>query len=75
MAVIEAANDKPLSRDPPKLPFAVGMTGNKHFNELAYITQGKLKEGEDAYKRYAFNQEASERFRSDRNIMDTRHYM
>ena len=74
MATIKAANDEPLSRDPPKLPIAVGMTGNKRFNEFAYISQGKLKEGEDAYKKYQFNQEASERFRSDRTIMDSRHY-
>lgn len=46
----------------------------EHFNEFAYISEGGLKEGEDPYKRYAFNQKASERFRSDRNIMDTRHY-
>ena len=47
----------------------------KQFDEVSYIAQGKLKEGEDAYKKFAFNQQASERFPSDRNVMDTRHYM
>ena len=59
------SHNPPISHDPPQL----------HFDEFAYISQGRLKEGEDAYKRYAFNQQASEQFRSNRIIMDTRHYM
>ena len=47
----------------------------EQFDEVIYISQFRLRDGEDAYKRYAFNQQASERFPSDRNIMDTRHYM
>jgi len=45
-----------------------------HFDELAYINPARLKEGEDPYRKFAFNQQASERFRSDRNVFDTRHY-
>ncbi|XP_065883429.1 polypeptide N-acetylgalactosaminyltransferase 2-like isoform X2 [Dysidea avara] len=45
------------------------------FDELHYIYETRLKTGEDAYKRYAFNQEASDRIPSDRAIPDSRHYM
>ena len=47
----------------------------EQFDEVSYISQSKLKEGEDAYKKFAFNQQASDQFQSDRNIMDSRHYM
>ena len=45
------------------------------FDELNYIYETRLRNGEDAYKRYAFNQEASDRIHSDRAIPDSRHYM
>lgn len=47
----------------------------EQFDEVSYISQSKLKEGEDAYKKFAFNQQASDQFQSDRHIMDSRHYM
>ena len=59
----------------PKVTLKMPMLINDYFDEFAYISQGRLKEGEDPYSRYAFNQQASERFRSDRNVFDTRHYM
>ena len=59
----EAQND-----DPPKEIFT-------KFDELNYIYETRLRNGEDAYKRYAFNQEASDRIHSDRAIPDSRHYM
>lgn len=45
------------------------------FDEISYIYETRLKTGEDAYKKYAFNQEASDRIPSDRVIPDSRHYM
>ena len=62
--------NEPVSHDPPRL-----VHNNEQFDEFAYLSQGRLKEGEDPYKKFAFNQQASEQFRSNRNIMDTRHYM
>jgi len=44
-------------------------------DEINYIYETRLKNGEDAYKRFAFNQEASDRIPSNRAIPDSRHYM
>ena len=42
------------------------------FNETSYIYA--VRQDPDAYKRNAFNQEASDKLPSDRSIPDTRHY-
>lgn len=42
------------------------------FNETEYILA--VKRDADSYKHNAFNQEASDKLRSDRSLPDTRHY-
>ena len=44
-----------------------------YFNELEYISKGRLANERDAYKRNKFNQLASDSIASDRSIPDTRH--
>lgn len=44
------------------------------FNETSYI-RGSVRVSDDAYKRNAFNQEASDKQQSNRPLPDTRHYM
>ncbi|XP_064412670.1 polypeptide N-acetylgalactosaminyltransferase 14 [Latimeria chalumnae] len=44
------------------------------FDEHRYLSVQQWKPGEDPYKRYAFNQQESERISSNRAIRDTRHY-
>lgn len=44
------------------------------FNESAYIL-GSIKDGKDAYRYNAFNQEESDKLPSDRTVPDTRNYM
>ena len=44
----------------------------KYFNEREYIDASGLKPGEDAYKRNKFNQKASDKLPSNRQIPDTR---
>ena len=52
----------------------VGGTGVpwEYFDERSYVDQGGLRPGEDAYKRNKFNQEASDRLASNRDVPDTR---
>ena len=45
----------------------------KYFDEVEYIAKTKVQPGEDAYARNKFNQAASDRLRSNRDIPDTRH--
>ena len=74
-----AADNVPTAKEDHVMPVSLdnhpAVDDAEQFDEVSYISQSKLREGEDAYKRFAFNQQASERFPSDRNIMDTRHYM
>jgi len=44
-----------------------------YFNEEAYISKGRLKPGEDAYQNNKFNQEASDKLPSNREVPDFRH--
>ena len=44
----------------------------QYFDEHTYIEAKAVKEGEDAYARNKFNQLASDRIASNRNIPDTR---
>ena len=45
----------------------------QYFNEKIYIDRTRLKPGQDAYARNKFNQQASDRIKSNRDIPDTRH--
>jgi polypeptide N-acetylgalactosaminyltransferase len=45
----------------------------QYFDERAYIDQTKVLPGQDAYAKNKFNQAASDRLRSNREIPDTRH--
>jgi len=44
----------------------------EYFDEQSYIAGDALKSGEDAYERNKFNQAASDRLASDRDVPDTR---
>jgi len=44
----------------------------KYFSESAYITGNTLRAGEDAYARNKFNQAASDKIASNRDVPDTR---
>lgn len=44
----------------------------KYFSESAYITGNTLRAGEDAYARNKFNQAASDKIASNREVTDTR---
>jgi len=44
----------------------------QYFSETAYIAGDRLRSGEDKYSRNKFNQEASDRIASNRDIPDTR---
>jgi len=44
----------------------------KYFSESAYITGNTLRSGEDAYARNKFNQAASDKIASNRDVPDTR---
>jgi len=56
----------------------VGFTGfsaaeeQKYFDEKSYLRTGLVSAGEDAYKRNKFNQAASDKLSSNRDIPDTR---
>lgn len=43
-----------------------------YFDEKGYISRGGLRAGEDPYQRNRFNQEASDRLPSNRDVPDTR---
>lgn len=45
----------------------------KYFDEEAYISKSRLHPGDDPYARNKFNQEASDKLPSNREIPDTRH--
>ena len=44
----------------------------KYFDEKTYVEGKALKPGEDAYGRFKFNQVASDKLKSNRDIPDTR---
>ncbi len=44
----------------------------QYFDEKAYVAAGALKPGENAYTRNKFNQEASDKLASNRDVPDTR---
>lgn len=44
----------------------------QYFDETAYIDKTRLQPGQDAYIRNKFNQAASDRMKSNRDIPDTR---
>lgn len=46
-----------------------------YFDEAGYISRGRLRTGEDPYIRNRFNQEASDKLPSNREIPDTRNAM
>uniref|UniRef100_T1J8L0 Polypeptide N-acetylgalactosaminyltransferase n=1 Tax=Strigamia maritima TaxID=126957 RepID=T1J8L0_STRMM len=46
----------------------------QYFDEAKYISRKKLESGEDPYSRNKFNQAASDREASNRNVPDTSHY-
>lgn len=45
----------------------------QYFDEQAYIDQTKVLPGQDAYAKNKFNQAASDRLKSNRDVPDTRH--
>ena len=45
----------------------------QYFDEKAYVDKTKLKPGQDAYARNKFNQAASDKLMSNREIPDSRH--
>lgn len=47
----------------------------QYFDEKVYIDKTRLQPGQDAYARHKFNQAASDRLTSNRNIPDTRHHL
>ncbi|KAK2186807.1 hypothetical protein NP493_188g02041 [Ridgeia piscesae] len=47
----------------------------QYFDEKAYIDKTRLQPGQDAYARHKFNQAASDRLNSNRDIPDTRHHL
>ena len=45
----------------------------QYFDEKGYIDKTRLLSGQDAYAKNKFNQAASDRIKSNRDIPDTRH--
>lgn len=45
----------------------------QYFDEKSYIDQTQIRPGQDAYAKNKFNQAASDRMKSNRDIPDTRH--
>lgn len=45
----------------------------QYFDEAGYIGKTRLTPGQDAYAKNKFNQAASDRIKSNRDIPDTRH--
>lgn len=56
---------------PPASPATAGIAWN-YFDERGYVAAGGLLLGEDPYNRNKFNQAASDRLASNRDIPDTR---
>ena len=44
----------------------------QYFDETSYVAGDQLKENEDAYARNQFNQKASDKLKSNRDVPDTR---
>ena len=72
-SVIEALKAK--TTFPPALVpvMATDQLSWQYFDEKQYIDRTRLKQGQDAYARNKFNQQASDRIKSNRDIPDTRH--
>lgn len=71
-----AASTSPMQQHNSQLSFLGGDTSPRitwdYFDEVSYVQRGGLRAGEDPYVRNRFNQEASDRLPSNRDIPDTR---
>ena len=45
----------------------------QYFDELKYTDKTRIRPGQDAYQRNKFNQAASDKLKSNRDVPDTRH--
>lgn len=67
-SLAERLQDTP---SPPASPVTGGIAWN-YFDERNYVAGGGLRLGEDPYSRNKFNQAASDKLASNRDIPDTR---